>query len=621
MRVFGFLTTSLMRRALLPIAALMVVITATVAFGISQVVVSQAREALEEKARQTTNLAALALVEPLWTLNTEGLQLVLRRLATDQDFVLAIVRDDAGKEVMREGNAGDPAAAAGYVRVEQDLEREGRKLGVLSLTLSGERSLAAARRGTWATAGAGAAILFIVCGILFVLLRSVIAPISRITKATDRLSSGDLTVAVPALQRRDEVGAMARAVQVFKEHMTREREAVAGREVERRQAEAEKHAALVDMAETIESETGAAVERIRQRTTAMTGTADEMTASAVRTGASAETAATAAGQALANAQTVASAAEQLTASIREIGEQVGRSNAVVGRAVIAGTETRATIETLNQEVERIGAVADMIGEIAAKTNLLALNATIEAARAGDAGRGFAVVAGEVKALAAQTAQSTREIAKHIGQVRSATGASVAAVVQIEQTITEIDVISKSIAAAVEQQDEATTEIARSVSATASSANAMTERTAEVTVEAGETGRHAGEVRENAAGLNSAMEELRHTMIRVVRTSTTEVDRRGDRRYPTDRSCRLSIAGRTVEAHVADLSEHGAHIRNAPSVSIGAQGTLTVDGIAVSLPFSVRAVEDDELHVEFMLDEATAATFRPMPERLARRQAA
>lgn len=158
MRVFGFLTTSLMRRALLPIAALMVVITATVAFGISQVVVSQAREALEEKARQTTNLAALALVEPLWTLNTEGLQLVLRRLATDQDFVLAIVRDDAGKEVMREGNAGDPAAAAGYVRVEQDLEREGRKLGVLSLTLSGERSLAAARRGTWATAGAGAAI-------------------------------------------------------------------------------------------------------------------------------------------------------------------------------------------------------------------------------------------------------------------------------------------------------------------------------------------------------------------------------------------------------------------------------------------------------------------------------
>jgi methyl-accepting chemotaxis protein len=621
MRVFGFLTTSLMRRALLPIAALMVAIVATIAFGISQLVVSQAKEALEEKARQTTNLATLALVEPLWTLNTEGLQLVLRRLATDRDFVLAIVRDDTGKEVMREGNAGDPAAATGYVRVEQDLEREGRKLGALSLTLSGERSLAAARRGTWATAGAGAGILLIVCGILFVLLRSVIAPITRITKATDRLSSGDLTIAVPALERRDEVGAMARAVQVFKEHMTRERQAVAEREVERQQAETEKHAALVGMAETIETETGTALERIRQRTTAMTGTADEMTASAVRTRASAQTAAAAAGEALANAQTVASAAEQLTASIHEIGEQVSRSTAVVGRAVIAGTETRATIEQLNQEVERIGAVADMIGEIAAKTNLLALNATIEAARAGEAGRGFAVVAGEVKALAAQTAQSTREIAQHIGQVRSATGASVAAVVQIEQTITEISVISNSIATAVKQQDEATTEIARSVSATASSANAMTDRTAEVTVEAGETGRHAGEVRENAAGLNDAMEELRHTMIRAVRTSTTEVDRRRDRRYPTDRRCSLAVAGGTFEAHVADLSEHGAYIRNAPTAPIGARGTLTVDGIDVALPVSVRGVEDDGLHLEFELDATTAAAFRPMPERLATRQAA
>jgi methyl-accepting chemotaxis protein len=125
----------------------------------------------------------------------------------------------------------------------------------------------------------------------------------------------------------------------------------------------------------------------------------------------------------ANAQTVASAADQLSASIREIGGQVARSNEVVGRAVAAGRETGTTIETLNEEVARIGAVADMIGEIAAKTNLLALNATIEAARAGDVGKGFAVVASEVKALATQTARSTQEIAQHIGQVRSATGAS------------------------------------------------------------------------------------------------------------------------------------------------------------------------------------------------------
>ena len=177
----------------------------------------------------------------------------------------------------------------------------------------------------------------------------------------------------------------------------------------------EKHAALVGMAEKIEAETSAALEAIGARTAAMAATAEEMSASASRTGASAESAATAAAQALANAQTVASAAEQLAASIREIGGQVSQSTEVVGRAVAAGSETRATIEALNEQVGRIGAVADMIGEIAAKTNLLALNATIEAARAGDAGKGFAVVASEVKALATQTARSTEEISRHIAR--------------------------------------------------------------------------------------------------------------------------------------------------------------------------------------------------------------
>jgi methyl-accepting chemotaxis protein len=621
MRVFHFLTASLMRRALLPIATLMVLITATIAFGIGRLVIDQAQDTLAEKARQTTDLATLGLIEPLWTLNTEELQTVLRRLATDPDFVGAVVRDDSGKDVAHEGSAGKPDATAGYLRVQQDLDRNGRKLGALDLTLSGERSFAAARRGIWATAASGGAILFVVCGILFALLRSVIAPITRITGATDRLSAGDLTVEIPALHRRDEVGALARALHVFKEHMVREVRLVAEREAERRQAETEKHIALVAMADTIETETGTALERIHQRTSAMIETSDEMTASALRTGASAETAATAAGQALANAQTVASAAEQLTASIREIGGQVRLSNAVVGRAVAAGNQTRTTIEALSQEVDRIGTVADMIGEIAAKTNLLALNATIEAARAGDAGRGFAVVANEVKALATQTARSTQEIGRHIDQVRAATGASVAAVALIEQTITEMSAITGSIAAAVEQQGTATTEIARSVTETANSANEMTVRTTEVSNEADETERHASEVRENATGLNGAMEQLRHSMIQIVRTSITEVDGGQERRYPQDLDCRLAIAGHMSTAHVTELSEHGACIRNAPSLPAGTRGTLTLDRVDFPLPFRVHSTEGDGLHLEFDLDAATATKFRPMPERLTTQQAA
>ena len=185
----------------------------------------------------------------------------------------------------------------------------------------------------------------------------------------------------------------------------------------------------------------------------------------------------------------------------------------------AGTETRSTIETLNHEVERIGVVAGMIAEIAARTNLLALNATIEAARAGDAGKGFAVVASEVKMLANQTAQSTQTIALHIAQVRSATGASVQAVSRIEQTITALNQIAGTIALAVQQQGEATAEIARNVIETASAANVMTTRAVEVSTEASDTGRRAAEVRDDVSGLDRAMKDMRQFMVGVVRSST------------------------------------------------------------------------------------------------------
>ena len=461
----------------------------------------------------------------------------------------------------------------------------------------------------------------LVAGTCLLLSRSISRPVRSLTDAMRDLAHGALDIAIPYASRRDEVGEMAAALQVFKEHLVKEQELVAAQEKERAAADTEKKTALINMADRIESETATALQEVAARTAAMTSTAEEMSASAVRTGNSAENAASASTQALSNAQTVASAAEELSASIREIAAQVAQSSEVVSRAVSAGADTRATIEALNEQVLRIGAVADMIGEIAAKTNLLALNATIEAARAGDAGKGFAVVASEVKALATQTARSTEEIAKHINEVRAATGTSVAAVVRIEQTIGEINAIAGSIAAAVEEQQAATAEIARNVTETANAAHEMASRTSEVSAEAEQTGQHAVAVRENAAGLNTAVSDLRHSVIRVVRTSTTEVDRRGEHRYPVDLTGRVTLSGRTSTARVTNLSQHGASIRSEHAGTVGARGTLDVDGVGFPLPFIVRSAEDDMMRVTLELDAQTAAKFQSIPERLAVRRAA
>lgn len=251
---------------------------------------------------------------------------------------------------------------------------------------------AAALAGAEKLVGLIAVLLVISILVAWIVSRGITRPLGQLRQSMTALANGNLSGVIAGGARRDEVGDMERAAVVFQQHMAKESEFAAGQAAEREQAAQEERIALVGMSETIEQEASQALQQISATTTMMTTTANEMNNSAARTGTSAQNAATAAGQALANAQTVASAAEQLSASIREIGGQVAQSSAVVSRAVEPGRETRSTIEALNEKLGRIGAVADIIGEIAARTNLLALNATIEAARAGDAGKGFAVVA-------------------------------------------------------------------------------------------------------------------------------------------------------------------------------------------------------------------------------------
>jgi methyl-accepting chemotaxis protein len=217
----------------------------------------------------------------------------------------------------------------------------------------------------------GGLILLTALAVAWLVNRDIGASLGHLKSAMEHLARGELTTEVPGTERRDEVGGIAGAVLVFKEQMIRAEQLAAEREQERERAEEAKRSALLGMAETIETETKQALVEIGRRTDVMGEAANDMSASAARTRASAGSAAGAAAQALATAQTVASAAEQLTASIREIGGQVSQSSAVVGRAVEAGRATRETIGALNEQVARIGTVADMISEIAARTNLLA----------------------------------------------------------------------------------------------------------------------------------------------------------------------------------------------------------------------------------------------------------
>jgi methyl-accepting chemotaxis protein len=438
----------------------------------------------------------------------------------------------------------------------------------------------------------------VVAGLLVLVGRGITRPVIALTAVMRRLAAGETEAELPDAKRRDEIGAMTGAVAVFKATMQEAaRLSAAASEADARHAAGRK-ASMTAMAEEIERESTAAVELISRRTRAMTDTAGQLSASAVRTDGAAGSAAQASSQALATAQAVAGAAEELGASIREIGAQVGHAAAAVGRAVAAGGESRAQIEGLSAEVEKIAGVAVMIGEIAARTNLLALNATIEAARAGEAGRGFAVVAAEVKALAAQTARSTGEIAGRIGQVRAASGASVAAVARMEETVGAIEAIAGSIAAAVEQQGAATAEIVRNVAGTAAAADEIATRTRQVFAEAGETGRRAGELLANTSALDAAVGSLRRAVIHVIRTSNGDVDRRGQRRRPCMLQAGIARAGRTEAAVLRDISGAGCLAETALAGRPGDRIEVRIDASGRTLAGRVAASDAGVLRIAF-----------------------
>jgi methyl-accepting chemotaxis protein len=343
---------------------------------------------------------------------------------------------------------------------------------------------------------------------LWIGIKGLSQPIGRLKIVMAAFAQNDLKADVPGVERRDELGEMARTVEVFKknalevERMRTEQQAAEARAVQQRKAD------MIKLADQFEGAVGEIIETVSSASTELEASASTLSSTAERAQTLATTVAAASEEASTNVQSVASATEEMASSVNEISRQVQESARMAGEAVDQARKTNDRVSELSKAAARIGDVVELINTIAGQTNLLALNATIEAARAGEAGRGFAVVASEVKALAEQTAKATGEIGQQITGIQSATQDSVGAIKEISGTIERLSEISSTIAAAVEEQGAATQEISRNVQQAAMGTQQVSANITDVQRGAGETGSASSQVLSAAQSLSSDSNRLK-----------------------------------------------------------------------------------------------------------------
>jgi methyl-accepting chemotaxis protein len=367
---------------------------------------------------------------------------------------------------------------------------------------------AAVWRNTELTIGIVAAVALVTLAVAFWLGRRITGPILKLTGTAHRLADGDLSTAVPALDRRDEIGTLAQAIAVLKARAIEAARLADDQDRVKAMAMNERKTAMRKLAEAFESSVKSVVDKMASSAVGLEAAANSMRAAASTANGETTAAAAAAEQTSTNVATVASATEELTASVHEISRQVAQSSQIASDAVAGTRRANADMTALAESAKRVGDIVALISGIADQTNLLALNATIEAARAGATGKGFAVVASEVKALAAQTAKATDEIQAKVGEIQTMTAAAVTALDGINGTVGRMNEITTAVASAVEEQGTATRGIAGNVQQAAAGTRAVSGNVATAQRAVAETGSIATDVLGAASTLSNEAERLR-----------------------------------------------------------------------------------------------------------------
>jgi methyl-accepting chemotaxis protein len=571
--------------------------------------------------QMVTAMQSKALAGALWDYNVDHVTSIVDGLAQERTFVHATVTDAKGKVVARDtakpGAAAADAGAAGKnvwsldapSVFEEGARRE--TVGTLRATYSRQALDDAWWHQLVQSIGATMTAALVTLIAVVLSLRFLTRPLQALTVAMGRLAAGETAVPIAATDRHDEIGEMARAVDVFRRNMIKA-DQLSADQVVARAARSRRQDAMERDTEAFGVSVAAVTAKLSKSSEGMRSAAEAMTRASTTVHQAATQTSDDAGTSSRDLASTASAVEQLTSGFTDITRQVATATEVSRQAVQRAEASQVTVQSLAESTARIGDVVNLINSIASQTNLLALNATIEAARAGDAGKGFAVVAGEVKALAAQTAHATAEIAGQIDAVRGVTQATIAAMTEIGNMIGRMDEISGAMATTVEQQSLTAREIAAKVTAvsgaTVQSAHAMSE----VVLVAGQAGTASREVLAGTAGIDQETSALCAEVERfLVMVRTDSGERRRFERFGVDSlQARLSIPGHDpIQVVIMDLSEGGAQVQSDQPIAMGTELSFELPEGGSKIPAKVVRISSGGVGIAFGDNEMVRSQIR------------